>query len=629
VALGSARLSIIDLAGGQQPIANEDETMWIVFNGEIFNYPELRKGLETRGHRFRTGADTEVLLHLYEEVGAECLSRLNGQFAFAIWDSRAQSLFLARDRLGIRPLFYTTANGALIFASEMKAILACPGVSREIDPVGMDEIFVFWSTLPGRTVFRGIHDLPPAHYMLARGSTIDVRPYWQIDFIDGEGNGKPPGEYLDEFRSLLVDATAVRLRADVPVGAYLSGGLDSSVVTAIARKHAPNRLDTFSIAFADPDFDESDFQLRMADHLGTRHEVIHVNDADIANIFPEMIWHTETPTMRTAPAPMFMLSKLVRDCGMKVVLTGEGADEFLGGYDIFKEDKVRRFWARHVDSKLRPALLRRLYPEIRGLQRSSFRFVTDFFRQGLLETESPGYSHAIRWRNNSRTRRFFSDELLWLIAAERPDFVRYPSQFARWGPLERGQYLESTIFLSQYLLSTQGDRVAMAHSVEGRLPYLDYRIVEFCNRLPASLKLHVMTEKYLLRLLGRELLPSEIWRRRKRPYRAPIHRSFFGKASPEYIGDLLDPARIKAAGLFRSDAVAALRKKAAAGIGLGETDDMAVAGIVSAQLVYDQFVSHLKMPPPISAADRIKTCAGRRLQNWSNQHEIRQTRLGF
>ena len=615
VGLGSARLSIIDLSSGQQPIANEDETLWIVFNGEIFNYVELRPELEARGHRFTTNTDTEVILHLYEDLGPDCLSRLNGQFAIAIWDAREQTLFLARDRLGIRPLFYTQTDGALIFGSEIKAILADPRVQAEMDPVALDQIFTYWSTLSPRTVFRHIVEVPPGHYLLARQGRVTVERYWELDFptTDEFAERRSPRDYLDEFRELLVDAARIRLRADVPVGAYLSGGVDSSTIAAIIRNYTHNRLDTFSIAFSDPDFDESEYQRRMARFLGTDHQVVYATYADIGRIFPDVVWHTETPVMRTSPAPLFLLSKLVHDNHFKVVLTGEGADEFLAGYNIFKEAKVRRFWARQPESRLRPTLLKRLYPYISDLSSGSGAYLAAFFREGLTDVDAPDYSHAIRWRNTGRTKRFFSDDLrqaAQTFSDSETSEVYYPPDFARWHPLHRAQYLEITVFLSQYLLSSQGDRVAMAHSVEGRFPFLDHRVVAFCNRLPPRLKLRGLTEKYLLKQLAREWLPDEIWRRPKRPYRAPIHRSFFNPETPDYVRELLSPEGVQAAGLFKPAAVSQLVRKIERGMRLSETDDMALAGILSSQLVHLQFVSDFKMPPPLSEADDVKVCVG-------------------
>lgn len=617
VGLGSARLSIIDLGGGSQPIANEDETLWIVFNGEIFNYIELRAELEAQGHRFRTSSDTEVIIHLYEQYGAGALERMNGQFAIAIWDTQKRRLFLARDRLGVRPLFYTQIEGStLIFASEIKSILSDPRVPAEIDPQGIEQVFRFWAPLASNTVFRDIKELPPGHYLIADRQSLRVERFWQPRFPEaaslrnGSLSRQEAANAIEQFRSLLIEACRIRLRADVPVGAYLSGGIDSSTIAAIVRGYTANRLVTFSIAFSDQQFDESKFQLEMAAHLGTEHHVVRATHEDIGRAFPDVIWHTETPVLRTAPVPMFLLSKLVREQGFKVVLTGEGADEFVGGYDIFKEAKIRGFWARQPRSQRRPLLLRRLYPDIVALGQNNPALLTAFFGEGLDQAASPWFSHAVRWRNARRTLRFFKDDV---VARGDEVFLRQldaslPPNFASWEPLARAQFLEITVFLSQYLLSSQGDRMALAHSVEGRFPFLDVRLVEFCNGLASRLKLRGLREKWLLKQAARSWLPDGIVRRPKRPYRAPIHRSFFNQGTPDYVRDLLGTDAVKAAGLFKPNAVEQLVGKIDRGGQLGETDDMALAGILSTQLVHHRFIKDFRRPPPLSEKDRVKVC---------------------
>ena len=617
VALGNARLSIIDLVGGRQPITNEDRSLWIVFNGEIFNYIELRSELESRGHKFTTHSDTEVILHLYEESGPACLQQLNGQFAIAIWNEIDHSLFLARDRLGIRPLFYTVKNGIMIFASEIKAIACHPSVKLDIDPIALDQVFTFWSVISPRSIFSNIWEIPPGSYLLASNGQYAVKKYWQMDFPNVELNSAdenaviPESSLLESFQKLLIDAVKIRLRADVPVGAYLSGGLDSSVISYIIRQYGSNRLDTFSIAFDDKTFDESVFQKKMARYLGTDHQVIQAAYQDIGRVFPEVIWHTEVPVLRTAPAPMFLLSHLVRKNGYKVVLTGEGADEFLAGYDIFKEAKIRRFWARQPESKWRSLLFSRLYKDIPRFSQAGADFMAAFFKDGLTDIDSPDYSHAIRWRNARRIKRFFSEELTGKISGSPPgknNRMEYPDSFETWGPLERSQYLEITTFLSPYLLSSQGDRVAMAHSIEGRYPFLDYRVVEFSNHLPAHVKLRGLTDKYLLRKLAEQWLPSEIWKRPKRPYRAPIHKSFLGEHAPDYINDLLSPTALTVSGLFRTDAVVRLIRKIKQDTVVGEMEDMALTGIISTQLIHHLFVTDFRKPQhSLNKAD-VKVC---------------------
>jgi asparagine synthase (glutamine-hydrolysing) len=613
VGLGNARLSIIDLSGGSQPIANEDETLWIVFNGEIFNYIELRADLEARGHRFTTSSDTEVILHLYEEYGPHCFDKMNGQWGIAIWDTEKRRLLLSRDRLGVRPLFYTQVGTTLLFGSEIKAILSDSRVKAEMDPNVVDQIFRFWTPLSPNTVFRGIKELPPGHFLFADRDSIQIERYWANHFPRKDAasaNGHVQmGDVVEQFRELLIDACRIRLRADVPVGAYLSGGLDSSTIAAVVRRYTSNRLVTFSIAFSDEKYDESQFQMQMAAHLGTDHHVVRATHADIGQVFPDVVWHTEIPIMRTAPAPMFLLSKLVRETNFKVVLTGEGADEFLAGYDIFKEAKVRRFWAEQPESKFRPLLLKRLYPDITGLSQSGSEFLAAFFGEGLSEIDSPWYSHAIRWRNNRRTRRFLADGN---ASSEKETLekleLELPAEFKNWGPLARAQYLEISIFLSQYLLSSQGDRMGMAHSIEGRFPFLDVRLVEFCNSLDSRMKLRCLREKHLLKTAAEPWLPDIIRQRPKRPYRAPVHRSFFNANTPDYVRELLTPESIKEVGLFKYGPIEQLVRKIESGAGVGETDDMALAGILSTQLTHQLFVKAFKRREPISAKDRVKVC---------------------
>lgn len=603
--LGSARLSILDLGAGQQPLSNEDGTLWIVFNGEIFNHEELRDALKGRGHRFATRCDTEVVLHAYEDYGPGCLARFNGQFAVALWDTRRRELFLGRDRLGVRPLFYTRAGGALVFGSEMKAILCDPRIQPRIDLQSLNQAFTLWSPQAPRTIFEGILELPPGHYLRAHGGTLAITPYWTLDFPpEGEERRPGLGACVEEFQSLLQDATRIRLKADVPVGAYLSGGLDSSVIAALALSQCGDSLETFSIAFDDPEFDESSHQRRMAEFLGTGHHVVSAGHSDIARAFPEVVWHAEAPLLRTAPVPLFLLSRLVRDQGFKVVLTGEGADEFLGGYDLFKEARIRRLWSRLPDSTKRPALFRHIYPWIPGAGGPGAGCMEAFWAKGLAEIHDPGYSHAVRWRTTGRARRFLTGAALQEVLPPS-----YPEDFMSWAPLHRAEYLEAATFLSPYLLSSQGDRVAMAHSVEGRHPFLDHRLVEFCNQLPPALKLRGLTEKFLLKEASRPWLPDAIRSRVKRPYRAPIHKSFFHGRPLDFVEELLSPASLASTGLFNPGAVRHLKAKAEAGHALGETDDMALAGILSTQLLIRQFIERFPRPDPIGERDDVKIVA--------------------
>lgn len=587
VGLGHARLSIIDIAGGAQPMCNEDESVWITFNGEIFNYLELRRDLLRRGHRMTTSSDTEVILHLYEELGSDCLHRLNGQWAFAIWDRKKRCLLLARDRLGVRPLFYTTADGRLLFASEVKSLLCHPAVPRRMDLEGLDQIFTYWCTLGSQSLFQGIQELPPGCWLTFQDDRLTVEKYWAPTFPPtGEQSRE---EYGETLLSLLTDAVRLRLRSDVPVGAYLSGGLDSTITTALIKKCSDARLRTFSIGFADSNYDETSHQQEAAHFLGTDHCSLHVSAEDIGRVFPDVIWHTEKPVLRTAPAPLFLLSRFVRGSGYKVVLTGEGSDEVMGGYDVFKETKIRRFCAARPDSSLRPRLLGRLYPYMPEIQSQPESYLRRFFHAEPSELQHPFFSHIPRWKSTAGLKLFLTKEASSGTPGYRTAASHLPPNYCTWNWLSKAQYLEATMLLPGYILSSQGDRVAMAHGVEGRFPFLDHRLVEFAATLPPHLKMHVLSEKYLLKWCTRGLIPDSISHRPKQPYRAPESDSFFATRL-DYVEELLRPERLREDGIFRPQPVEKLLEKARNGRGLGARDNMAVVGIISTQLWVDRFI---------------------------------------
>lgn len=595
VGLAHARLAIIDLEGGAQPMSAAHGRFWITFNGEIFNYIELREELISKGHRFATRSDTEVILNAYQEYGEDCAKLFNGQWAFAIWDTRERKLFLSRDRSGVRPLFYTQTGDTFLFASEIKALLTCPKVTREIDPRGLNQVFTFWVTRAPRTVFKNISQVPPGHSLTLIDGSAQTRQYWspsyRPDVSMRNGNERKTSE---ELLGVLEDASRIRLRSDVPVGAYLSGGIDSTITTALVRKFAGSRLRSFSITFDDAEFDEGSYQQTASAFLGTQHSNISCSHADIVRIFPKVILHAEQPLLRTAPAPMFLLSEFVRDSGFKVVLTGEGADEVLGGYDIFKEAKIRRFWARNLESNWRPLLLKRLYPYLPDLQRQPSAHLRNFFRVTAQDLASPFFSHLPRWELTTRLKLLFSDE--FRDQTEKCDELRelqedLPPAFLSWSHFAQGEYLESKYFLSGYLLSSQGDRMAMAHSVEGRYPFLDYRVLEFAAKIPATLKMKVLNEKYLLKRACEGLVPPSIQNRRKQPYRAPDGRCFFEAGAPAYVRDLLSPDAVKRNSVFDPKAVSALVSKFVAGKAGGVRDDMALIGVLSTQLLASHFVS--------------------------------------
>lgn len=588
IGLGSARLSIIDLASGKQPISNEDGSVWVVFNGEIYNYLELRKELQAAGHIFRTQSDTEVLVHLYEENQSDWLLHLNGQFAIALWDARQHRLILARDRLGVRPIYYTLQNNRFIFASEAKALFAHPGITPQLDPISLAQVFTFWTTLSGRSAFQNIQSVPPAHYLSIQDGTLTFHRYWELDFNASTTPPKSVDDAAEILHTLLADAIRMRLRSDVPVGAYLSGGLDSSCITALTSQQVRDHLKTFSLSFSDPAFDESQHQTETNEYLNVQRSTIYCTANEIAAHFPEAVYAAEMPLLRTAPAPMLMLSRFAHLHGYKVVLTGEGADELLGGYDIFKEGKIRRFWARNPNSKMRPALLRRLYPYLGGLSANNEAYLKMFFGKGLVDTDDPFYSHQLRWNNTARCKRFFSADVQAQLRGYDPlaDLrERLPQSFNTWHPFAQAQYLEITIFLSEYLLSSQGDRMGMANSVEGRYPFLDPRVVDFSLSLPADFKMRGLREKYILKHAMQGILPPATIKRVKQPYRAPIRSVFFGTDVPHYVKDSLSSHALQTNGWFDPQAVTRLVSKCQHEGPVSETEEMAAAGILSVQLL--------------------------------------------
>jgi asparagine synthase (glutamine-hydrolysing) len=574
-ALGHTRLAIIDTSGGAQPLCNEDGTVWVTYNGEIFNYVELAEELRHLGHTFRTASDTEVIVHAWEEWGEECFPRFNGQWALALWDRRAQRLVLSRDRLGVRPLFFARRPGGLLFASEVKSIFADLSVERTFDPAGLDQTFTYWSPVAPRTVFRGIEQLEPGHYAILDSGGFRKAPYWHATFPPrGHELGQDAQENAEALRERIIEAARLRfLRSDVPVGAYLSGV------------------------------------------LGTQHQDIMVSPSDIAAVFPEVIRHAETPVLRAAPAPLFLLSKLVRENGCKVVVTGEGADEVLAGYDLFREARVRLFWSRDPGSAKRTRAAELLYP---WMARSPGRipaFARSFFGRHL-DPGDPALSHRPRWDSTSVIKNMLSADLQDRIGrAGAEDVVAaMPPGSADWDPLSRGQWLEMTTLLTGYILAAQGDRMLMANSVEGRFPFLDADVVDFANTLPARHKLFGLEEKYLLKRAFADLVPDDIIHRPKQPYRAPDAASFFAAGRPAWFDEVMSERAVAAAGVFEPSVVAGLLAKCqrTGGENMSNTDNMRVLAIVSTQLTHESFIAggglgalDRPLPEPSVAVDLV------------------------
>ena len=444
-------------------------------------------------------------------------------------------------------------------------------------------------------MFKGVLEVRPGHSLLVSDGGMTERCYWQLPVLTAGADESPSEESRAEcLLDTLEDATRLRLRADVPVAAYLSGGLDSTLTAAVARRFAPD-LHTFSVTFDDPALDERNHQAEAVRYLGTAHDACHCTEDDIARVFPEVIWHAELPLLRTAPAPLFLLSERVSSRGFKVVVTGEGADELLGGYDIFKEAKIRRYWSASPQSTLRPLLLHRLYPYMNGLQSQPAAYLRAFFRVTDEDCASPFFSHLPRWELTARLKRFYSHDTRTALKTYDPlaDLEAHlPKEYAGRGDFARAEYLETALLLPGFILSAQGDRMGMAHAVEGRFPFLDYRVAELAATLPPRFKLRALNEKYLLKRAAAGLVPPSIIQRKKQPYRAPDVRCFFSatRKTPEYVDEMLSPSQISANGLFDASAVCRLVQKARRGDALGVKDSMSVIGILSTQILIDRFI---------------------------------------
>jgi len=602
VGLGHTRLAIIDLETGRQPLSNEDESVWVTFNGEIFNYVEISKELTDLGHVFQTKSDTEAIVHAYEEWGLSCFDRFNGQWAVALWDKADNRVILSRDRLGIRPLYYTTTGNRLLFSSEIKALFADASVRRAFDPKGFSEIFTFWGPVAPRTAFRGIEELKPGHAAMVRGGKITSGPFWKISFSE-EVPGFNEEDSAHQLRQHLVDASKLRFtRSDVPVGAYLSGGIDSSISSSIISNYTDVPLKTFSIRFTDAEFDEGRYQKEMVNKLGAEHKDIAVSNQDIGGVFPDVIWHAERPILRTAPAPLFLLSRLVRKSGYKVVVTGEGADEVMAGYDIFREAKVREFMARNPMSEKRSRIVMRLYPWMKRSPGNVPAFAKAFFGKHL-DPSDPGLSHRPRWNTTSSLRHILNPD--FREESDKANVIEdllagVPDDFSTWGSLLKAQWLEMVTLLPGYILSAQGDRMLMANSVEGRFPFLDCNFVDFAGQLPPRYKLFSLNEKHLLKIAFKDMIPESIINRPKQPYRAPDAASFFNDHARHdtrhllWVQDVTSDAAITGAGVFNPRAVRQLMQKCRkiGGWGMSNTDNMKLVSVLSTMLLHHHYIEN-------------------------------------
>jgi asparagine synthase (glutamine-hydrolysing) len=596
LALASRRLSIVGLADGRQPIANEDRSVWTVFNGELFDYPEVRADLEKRGHRFRTHCDTELIPHLWEDYQEEMFTHLRGQFALALWDERRRELILARDRFGICPLYWTRRGDWLLFASEIKALLASGLVPARPDPRGLAHVFTFFA-LPGpATCFEGVRCLLPGHYLHVRldgpsGAAPEDRVYWEIDFPDrgAEEAGQDPQSLADEFEGVLLGAVERRLRADVPVVAYLSGGVDSSTVVALAGHVRGQPIPTFTIRIKDRRFDETGRAGLVARHVGTEPVVVECSPEEVLAAYPSVIRAAEGPVIEPATAALLLLARAVHGHGYKVALTGEGADEWLAGYPWYK---VHRLLG--------------LLDLVPGLP------LGPHARRALMRLSgAPPFSWALTRRNQEAVGghnawldlygimglarlRFLSRQVHETLGDYCPyeDLGLNRDRLRRWHPLHRALYVGARVLLPGLLLSGRGDRVAMHSSVETRYPFLDEEVFNFLARLHPRWKLHGLRDKHLLRLVADRWLPAAVARRPKAMFRAPFD-SFHLGVSSGYVEQLLSPESLRRTGYFDGDAVQHWRQRLG-GMrfrGLQRLSvEMGLAGVLTTQLWHHTFL---------------------------------------
>lgn len=547
VSLGMRRLSIIDLATGRQPIHNEDKTVWVVYNGEIFNFPALKPELLARGHRFYTNADTEVIVHLYEEYGEDFVTRLNGMFAIALWDAKAKKLVLTRDRLGIKPLHYAWQNGRLYFGSEIKSLLRA-GVSREIDLESLSRFFTFEYIPAPSSIFTAIKKLLPGHIMTVRDGKSEIRRYWDVHYAEAEIQARPEAEYAEEIAARLRESVRMRLLSDVPLGVFLSGGIDSSTVTALMSETAGGRIKTFSIGFKEKTFDELDYARMIAERFGTAHTEFVVDSTQVAGLVPTLMEYLDEPLADASIVPTYVISKLARQY-VTVALAGDGGDELFGGYDTYKAFKVARMY-RKIPGFLRKGLIR---PAVRRLpaseKRLSFEFKAKKFVAGA---EYPfEIANTLWWGAYSpaQKNRLFSPALRGCLSAD--PFAPVAAQAAGTNaadPLDRLAYLDLKLYLQDDLL-VKVDRMSMANSLEIRVPFLDYTFVEFAATVPSQLKLKGFTSKYILKKAMASRLPKEILTKKKIGFDIPLG-PWIRKELRAFTLDTLAPDRLKRHGYF-------------------------------------------------------------------------------
>jgi asparagine synthase (glutamine-hydrolysing) len=563
VALGHTRLSIIDLSTGDQPIASEDERLRIVVNGEFYGYEAIRRELQQSGHRLSTRSDSEIAVHLYEDYGTQCLHRLRGEFAFVIWDERHRRIFAARDRFGIKPLFYAFHNETLYLASEVKALFAA-GVPAQWDAESVYHSAEFGSHQI-RTLFQGIHQIPPGHYLVATDKHIQVNKYWDFDYptVAASATKMSDADYAAEFRHEFEEAVRIRLRADVPVGVYLSGGLDSCAVLGLAARHHPETIHAFTLTFEDAEYDEGAIAKEMADKVGAEFHTIPIGQNDLADNFPDAIAQAETFCVNAHGVAKYLLSKAVRDAGFKVVLTGEGSDEILGGYAHFRRDVL--LYNREGQD---PAVLEELLEALSDSNPVSRGLLLPDGDSGNLCNVQRQLGYIPSWIETFSTRAvkmraLWSPEFLQSHGERDPYHgllgdLDIHGQLTGRDPVNQSLYLWGKTVLPGYILTMLGDRMEMAHSIEGRVPFLDHRVVELVRSQPVNMKIRGMTEKFVLREAVRDVISETVYKRQKHPFLSPPATLNPDQRFSTYVQDTLRGPLLESSPFFDHKKVIAL-----------------------------------------------------------------------
>ncbi len=550
LAMGARRLAIIDVAGGHQPMCNEDKTIWVVANGEIYNFQDLRHRLEGAGHTFRTKCDTEAIVHLYEDEGPEFARHIVGMFAIAIWDSRERRLVLARDRLGQKPLVYRNESRRLLFASELKSILTVPGVPREIDPNALDEYLTFQYVPHPNTILRGVRKLPPAHYAVWRDGKMDVRAYWTPEW--NREIALPDAEYQNRLRRALEESVRLRLQSEVPLGAFLSGGVDSSLIISLMQKATTEKVKTFSIGFSIPEYDESDYARRVAGYLGTQHHEFRV-EPDAVEILPQLIRHFDEPFADSSAIPTWYVAQQTRE-HVTVALTGDGGDELFAGYPRYRAVRLGATIDR-LPGWVRAAASARFWQRLPGARRKSALRRLKRFTAPLTLDPARRYLEWIAIFGETTRGRLYSESFLESLSDVDPFFFLSTA----WQRVGRRDAVTAASIadLQTYLpcdLMTKVDIASMAHSLECRQPFLDHRVVELAVGMPLRLKYRRGRGKRILRETFGDAVPEFVWKRKKMGFGVPLDHWFRHELRDMARDVLLDPLTLSR-GYFRPETI--------------------------------------------------------------------------